>query len=103
MPIQVQCANPDCRASFRVADADLGRTGRCTKCGWRFPITPTPGPDEPPSPSDLPNGGPPEGAGLAAGSTFGRYRIERLLDCGGLGAVYLAHDTQLDRPVALKV
>lgn len=34
---------------------------------------------------------------------FGRYQIERLLGKGAMGAVYLAHDLQLDRPVALKV
>ena len=34
---------------------------------------------------------------------LGRYQVQRELGRGQMGAVYLAHDTELDRPVALKV
>jgi Tol biopolymer transport system component len=40
--------------------------------------------------------------GLAAGTTIGVYRLEQLLGEGGMGAVYRAVDTKLNRAVAIK-
>ena len=40
---------------------------------------------------------------LAAGSTLGRYEIRSLIGKGGMGEVYLAQDTELDRTAAIKM
>jgi serine/threonine protein kinase/formylglycine-generating enzyme required for sulfatase activity len=41
--------------------------------------------------------------GTAHPGHIGRYRVEKLLGEGSFGRVYLAHDDQLRRPVAIKV
>ena len=40
---------------------------------------------------------------LASGSNFGDWRIDRLIDRGGMGVVYQATDRRLNRPVAIKL
>jgi class 3 adenylate cyclase/predicted Ser/Thr protein kinase len=40
---------------------------------------------------------------LQIGTTLGRFRLDEILGQGGMGVVYLAHDSLLDSPLALKV
>src|SRR5262249_1937491 len=40
---------------------------------------------------------------LTSGTKLGPYEIQAPLGVGGMGEVYRAHDSRLDRPVAIKV
>ncbi len=40
---------------------------------------------------------------LAPGAQLGQYKIETAIGAGGMGVVFRAHDTKLQRPVAIKL
>jgi hypothetical protein len=97
---------PNCNAKCQAVDWTKNKSLRCQNCGKLFG-SPAGAPDTS-NENDLPITSPFQVASAAnvevlQPQQIGRYRVVKILGKGGFGTVYLAHDDDLDRKVAIKV
>lgn len=94
MPTVVKCPNPQCGQHLSVGDEQHGQAVMCPKCRRPLRLSAT---DDGASMLSLrPTMG-------AVPKKVGKYEVQRELGSGAFGAVYLARDPDLNRPVAVKV
>lgn len=82
-------------------DADLGRAGEPLEEAKTVISRPASGSGSHPSHGH--GATPAEVAGVLLGQELNHFRLEQLIGGGGMGAVFRAQDTRLDRTVAIKV
>jgi serine/threonine protein kinase len=87
--IHVKCPNPACGKEFDLNSDLAGKTVKCDTCQKTFQV---PVPAKTAKPADP-----------LIGTKIAHYRIESLLGQGGMGRVYKAHNTSLDKTCAIKV
>ncbi|MFN0051229.1 MAG: serine/threonine-protein kinase [Planctomycetales bacterium] len=103
--ILIKC--PTCAAECTIDDASV-ETATCPSCGCLLRATSAltnVAQIDTSAHTDAwnPAAGPETADPAAVPSRIGRYQIRKLLAQGGFARVFLAHDDELDRPVALKL
>ena len=86
---------PKCREIFSNLPPRIPETFICAKCNERFTLSQ--------KIRDLLQISVSQSQDPLCGESIDKYKIEKLLGRGGMGAVYLAQDKRLIRPVAIKI